>query len=326
MIPSNARRRGFTLAELLIGTTLTALLVLVAGTVMHASRASYDYNSRKAELVRAARSVLDRIARDVRLADMTLVSEDQTAVNIKVVLRAPDGSDQTHWRQYRKQWTEEDGWVVKLFQHTAALPFPPAVPAGDVPSAVLAKHVTDFRIASLVTSTRSITETLSVRITATCGPNAGNQFTVPMKEGPYVLKLSQTQYDQRPPTECVDYDPRPPYVPDDDPDVYWLCLEDAQAPPVALPNGDWDHNDFMLKVTEHSSRVDMEVHWGTAAYDRDVMGPDGELLYGDIGGTHTYSYVPYCTDSDQVKVELQLEDDEIRAGGDITAIQRRTLF
>ena len=326
MTPSPAGRRGFTLAELLISASLTALLVAVVATAMHGSKASYDYNSKKADLVARARGVLDRIAHDVRCAEATYVSQDETAINVKVVLREPDGSDETYWRQYRKTWSDADGWVLEVYQAASAPPLPPDTPDPEVARAVLTKHVANFRVATLVTSTRSITETLSCRITATCGPNAGNQFTVPMKEGPYVIKLSQTQFDERPPTECVDYLPRPPYIPDENPDVYWLCLEDAQAPPVALPDADWDHNDFMLKVTEHSNRVDMEVHWGTAAYDRDVMGPDGELLYGDIGGTHTYTYVPYSTDSDAVEVELELQDGAVEAGATITATQRRSIL
>ena len=82
----------------------------------------------------------------------------------------------------------------------------------------------------------------------------------------------------------------------------------------------------MLKVTEGANRVEIEVHWGTAAYDRDVMGPDGELLYGDLGGTHTYTYVPYCANSDKVRIELELQNGNARAGTTITATQRKSLF
>jgi len=304
---------------------LMALLLSAIAYGMYSAETSSDYNTRKAELVTRARGVLDRIASDVWRAEATLTSGDNSAVNIMFARRLPGGGEETVWRQYRKEQVGGQ-WVIKVYEDDSPIAFPPATPSSSATSAVLAPNVKTFDVWSEVTSSRTITETLSCYITATIGPNAGNTFTIPMEEGPYVIKLSQTQYDERPPRECVDYVPRPEYEPDDNPNVYWLCMEDAQAPPVALPNADWDHNDFMLKVTEGPNRVEMEVHWGTAAYDRDVLGPDGELLYGDLGGTHTYTYVPYCADSDKVRIELELQDGNVETGATITATQRKSLF
>ncbi len=320
-----SKTRGFTIAELLIAMALMGLLLSAIAYGMYSAETTSDYNIRKAELVTRARGVLDRIAADTWRADATLVSEDRTAVNIMFARRLPGGGQETVWRQYRKEQVGGEA-VIKVYEDDSPIAFPPATPLSSATGAVLTPNVKTFDVWSEVTSPRTITETLSCQITATCGPNAGNTFTLPMEEGPYVMKLSQTQYDERPPQECVDYVPRPEYEPDDNPNVYWLCMEDAQAPPVALPDADWDHNDFMLKVTEGPDQVEMEVHWGTAAYDRDVMGPDGALLYGDLGGTHTYTYVPYCADSDKVRVELELQDGNVETGATITATQRKSLF
>lgn len=317
---------GFTLAELLAALALMALVLGAAAAGLYSADMSHGYASTKAEMLTRLRGVLDRMARDIYRAEATLVSDDRTAVNVLVEV---PGTGTTVWRQYRLS-TESDGQVIRLYEDTAPLPFPPDVPGSGATSVILTHDVSAFEVTSLLTSTRSVTETLACRITATCGPNAGNQFTVPMKEGEYVLKLSQTQYDDLKAIgqleECVDVDPRPEYIEDDNPNVYWLCLEDAKAPPVALTPGDWDFNDFMLKVTETGETVEMEVHWGTAAYDRDVMGPDGELLYGDIGGTHTYTYAPQCSDSDTVKIRIELCRDNQTVGTTVTATQRKAFF
>ncbi len=320
-------RRAFTLAELLVALALMALVIAASGAGIFSAEVSHRYSRAKVDLVNRMRGTLERMASDVYRAEGTLVSEDMTAMNVLVERQ---GGGQKVWRQYRYSATSETSGCILMYESTSPIPFPPNVPDESVPCAVLTEDVKTFQVYSLVTSTRNISETLSCRITATCGPNAGNTFTVPMTPGPYVLKLSQTQVDYLHSIgqleECVDVDPKPEYVPDDNPNVYWLCLEDAQAPPVALPNADWDHNDFMLKVTEGPTSVQMEVHWGTAAYDRDVMGPDGELLYGDIGGSHTYTYVPYCTDTDTVKIGLELENDTVTAGATISATQRKAYF
>lgn len=321
----HSKTTGFTIAELLLAMALMGLVMSAIAYGMYSAQNTSEYNTRRAELLTRARGVLDRIASDVWRADATLTSDDNSAVSISFARRLPGGGEEIVWRQYRKEVTD-DGTIIAVYEDSNPIAMPPTTPASSATKAVLTSNVKTFDVWSEVTSTRTITETLSCEITATIGPNVGNTFTIPLEEGPYVIKLSQTQYDQRPPLECVDYVPRPEYEPDDDPNTYWLCMEDAQAPPVALPGGDWDHNDFMLKVTEGPDNVEMEVHWGTAAYDRDVMGPDGELLYGDLGGTHTYTYTPYVQDSDKVRIELELEDGNAQTGATITATQRKSLF
>ena len=127
--------------------------------------------------------------------------------------------------------------------------------------------------------------------------------------------------------EGVDVDPRPSYEADDDPGTYWLCLEDCQAPNTYYePWADWDFEDVLVKVTESSGSVQMEVHAGNGGYQWDILGPDGDMLWENLGGNQTYSYVPYCTDADTVSVELDLQRDEVRTGGQITATQRKAVF
>ena len=229
-----SKTRGFTIAELLIAMALMGLLLSAIAYGMYSAETTSDYNIRKAELVTRARGVLDRIAADTWRADATLVSEDRTAVNIMFARRLPGGGQETVWRQYRKEQVGGEA-VIKVYEDDSPIAFPPATPLSSATGAVLTPNVKTFDVWSEVTSPRTITETLSCQITATCGPNAGNTFTLPMEEGPYVMKLSQTQYDERPPQECVDYLPRPEYEPDDNPNVYWLCMEDAQAPPRCAP-------------------------------------------------------------------------------------------
>jgi len=317
-------RQGFTVAELLIALALTALLMTAVAFAMHGAEQSNRYNRTKAELVARARGVLDRIARDVRCAEATVVADDGTALNVKVVRQEADGAMSSIWRQYRFA-----GGEVRIYEDTSAIPLPPTDPDG-VACETLTADVANFHVQTLITSTRSITETLSCQVTTTGSAPPGSEI-IPLEEGPYVLKLSQTQYDELRDMgqlhEGVDVDPRPSYEPDDDPDTYWLCLEDCQAPGTYYePWADWDFEDVLVKVTESASSVDMDVQAGHGGYQWDILGPDGDLLWGDLSGNQSYSYVPYCSDADTVSVELDLARDEVETGGQITATQRKAVF
>lgn len=229
------------------------------------------------------------------------------------------------WRQYRLAGTE-----IKIYEDTAAITLPPSVPDDSVPCETLTADVAAFEIQTLIQSTRSITEALSCRVT-TCSPAPAGQENIPLEEGPYVLKLSQTQFDDLQDIgqlhEGIDVDPRPSYQPDDQPGVYWLCLEDCQAPNTYYaPWADWDFEDVLVKVTETAGDVLMEVQAGHGGYQWDILGPDGDVLWADLGGSQSYSYVPYCLDADTVQIQLELERDHVRSGGTITATQRKALF
>jgi prepilin-type N-terminal cleavage/methylation domain-containing protein len=317
--------RGFTMAELLMALALTALLMTAVAFAMHGADQSNTYNRTKAELVARARGVLDRIARDVRCAEATIVADDGSAVNVRVVQYTPGTGTTRFWRQYRLVNDE-----IRVYESPGPIPLPPSTPDAGIDSEVLTGDVGAFSISTLITSTRSITSALSCRIT-TCAPAPYGQEVIPMEEGPYVLKVSQTQFDDLQAAgqlhEGVDVDPRPSYEPDDNPNVYWLCLEDCQAPKVRYePWADWDFEDVLVKVTESGSQVIMEVEAGHGGYQWDILGPDGEVLWEDLGGSQTYSYVPYCSDADTVRINLGLERDTVQTGGSITATQRKALF
>ncbi|MFO8014922.1 MAG: prepilin-type N-terminal cleavage/methylation domain-containing protein [Phycisphaerae bacterium] len=317
-------RRGFTVAELLVALALTALLMTAIAFAMHGAEQSNRYNRTKAELVARSRGVLDRIARDVRCAEATIVANDGTALNVMVVRQAQDGSMTSVWRQYRFTGDE-----VLVYEDASAIPLPPTDPEG-VSSESLTGDVDYFHVETLVSSTRSITETLACLVITT-GSAPEGQATIPLKEGPYVLKLSQTQFDELQDMgqlqEGVDVDPRPSYEPDDDPDTYWLCLEDCQAPETYYePWADWDFEDVLVKVTETANSVDMEVFAGHGGYEWNILGPDGDMLWEDLSGNQSYSYTPYCSDADTVSVELDLQRDNVQTGGEMTATQRKAIF
>jgi len=325
MRPPSHLMRGFTIAELLLALALTALLMTAVAFAMHSAEQSSTYNQTKSELVTRVRGVLDRMARDIHGADATIVATDGSAVNIRVVRAQPGGDTETLWRQYRLVGTE-----IKVYEDTQAIPLPPSEPDAGVPCETLTGDVAAFQIETLVQSSRSITETLSCRVT-TCSPAPAGSEVIPLEEGPYVLKLSQTQFDTLRAAgqlhEGVDVTPRPSYEADDDPNVYWLCLEDCQAPNTYYePWADWDFEDVLVKVTETAGNVLMEVQAGQGGYQWDILGPDGDVLWENLSGNQSYSYVPYCLDADTVQIRLELERDHVRSGGTITATQRKALF
>ena len=63
-----ARHCGFTMAELLMSLALTAALLAAVAAAMHASMQSYSENEKIAAVTQAARSVLDRMSREIRTA------------------------------------------------------------------------------------------------------------------------------------------------------------------------------------------------------------------------------------------------------------------
>ena len=79
------------------------------------------------------------------------------------------------------------------------------------------------------------------------------------EESPWMIKLSQTQYDDADLRERVTYDP-PTYVPDGNPHIYWWGLEDWHS-----EGSDMDYEDIQIKVTENPNgtiRMDFVVGVG----------------------------------------------------------------
>lgn len=62
------RQPGFTLAEILLALTVSALLMAAIAAAMHASLTSYKNNEQLAAVTQTARSILNRMSRDIRTA------------------------------------------------------------------------------------------------------------------------------------------------------------------------------------------------------------------------------------------------------------------
>ena len=82
-------QRGFTLIEVLVSMAILAMLMTAIGAAMHSSLQSYTENEKSLALTQAARSVLDRMMREVRTAadvDSTTnsltIDEDGTGQNM----------------------------------------------------------------------------------------------------------------------------------------------------------------------------------------------------------------------------------------------------
>ncbi len=102
-------------------------------------------------------------------------------------------------------------------------------------------------------------------------------FFLPLEEGPFTARLSQTQYDQAKAMgylqDHVNFDP-PPYQPDENPDIYWLCFED-------IPDGgDFDYEDVQILVQQLGPNAfGLLVFKGTGGFDhRLVLMPEHDVL------------------------------------------------
>jgi len=76
-----ARRRGFTIAELLISVAILAVLLAAVAVAAHAVLVNYAANTRSADVTQAARIVLHRMMGEVRTAD-AVTSDDHRLVVI----------------------------------------------------------------------------------------------------------------------------------------------------------------------------------------------------------------------------------------------------
>ncbi len=101
------RRAGLTLVELLLALAISCALLAAVATAMHGSLMSYRENEKIAELTQTSRSILNRLARDVRTADG--VTTTSTSVTI---IPSDDGVDEIEYAFANGQLTysiTEDG-------------------------------------------------------------------------------------------------------------------------------------------------------------------------------------------------------------------------
>jgi len=77
-----ARRNtnAFTLVEMLLALGLTAALMAAVGAAIHGSLSSYRENEQMARATQAARSVMDRITRDIRAAEAVSVTSFEVTI------------------------------------------------------------------------------------------------------------------------------------------------------------------------------------------------------------------------------------------------------
>ncbi len=81
---------GFTLVEVLIALTITALLLTAIATVMHASFINYNENEQIAAVTQTTRTILNRMTREIR----TAAAIDSTT-NSLTIIPPNDGSGVT---------------------------------------------------------------------------------------------------------------------------------------------------------------------------------------------------------------------------------------
>jgi len=120
----------------------------------------------------------------------------------------------------------------------------------------------------------------------------GKPWTTNLAEGPYVLKLSQTQYDDLKSQgyiverKTVPQALRVAYVPDSNPNLYWYCSEDWHEPQT-----DYDFEDIRVKVVnDGKGKVTMEFFKGVG-YTAHIYNEEGKDLLGKpvtTGATYTY--------------------------------------
>jgi len=119
----------------------------------------------------------------------------------------------------------------------------------------------------------------------------GKPWFTTLAEGPYVLKLSQTQYDDlKSKGYIVERKTVPPefrlkYVPDSNPNLFWYCSEDWHEPQT-----DYDFEDIRVKVVnDGKGKVTMEFFKGVG-YAAQLWDEGGKVLVNPVvtGATYTY--------------------------------------
>jgi prepilin-type N-terminal cleavage/methylation domain-containing protein/prepilin-type processing-associated H-X9-DG protein len=119
----------------------------------------------------------------------------------------------------------------------------------------------------------------------------GKPWYTELKEGPYVLKLSQTQLNDLKglgyivERKTVPPNLRWPYAPDSNPDLFWYCSEDWHQPQT-----DYDFEDILVKVVNDGrGTVTMEFFKGVG-YAARLEDADGNVLVDPVKTGSTYSY------------------------------------
>jgi len=102
-------------------------------------------------------------------------------------------------------------------------------------------------------------------------PRDGFQANIPLVAGPWVVKLSQTQFAAAQSGRGTSWT-APVYKPDDNRRVYWLCLEDWAV------KSERDFKDLQIKITETDGAATMEFKTGGTVLDHTLYSFDGKVL------------------------------------------------
>jgi|WetSurMetagenome_2_1015567.scaffolds.fasta_scaffold07253_2 prepilin-type N-terminal cleavage/methylation domain-containing protein len=122
-------KRGFTLAEMLLSMSLTAVLMLAAAFAIYAAERAHTYSSEKNQLIIRARGVTDRIAADIRRCTSFTATDGSS-----VAVQMPNGLVHTY------QYSAAGGGTVLYFE-TDAL-------GNSTPPAVLTAYTQTFTAAT----------------------------------------------------------------------------------------------------------------------------------------------------------------------------------
>ncbi len=103
-------------------------------------------------------------------------------------------------------------------------------------------------------------------------PRDGFQAKIPLVAGPWVIKLSQTQFNAAK-SGGGKRRTAPSYKPDENPRVYWLCIEDW------VTKSERDFKDLQIKVTEaDDGAVTMEFTMGSTPLVHTLYSGDDNVL------------------------------------------------
>jgi prepilin-type N-terminal cleavage/methylation domain-containing protein len=81
-------KTGFTLVEILLSIALLGMLLTAVAAAMHASFQSYDQNDKLASVTQVARSILDRMTREIR----TAIDIDPNSTSTRLGIQPPADS------------------------------------------------------------------------------------------------------------------------------------------------------------------------------------------------------------------------------------------
>ena len=162
----NRNSEGFTLVEVMLTLTILALLMAAVGVAVRASIGGFTENEKLARAMQAARSVLDRVARQLRTAqgiDFTQTVDGQYDVTTLIVSSPRDGGGLAEVRYvYKKPQGGENGKLYYQYQKEGEqLQTPESAMLGEEDDLA----VTSFDITLITEDSRTRSAKVELRLT-----------------------------------------------------------------------------------------------------------------------------------------------------------------